>query len=131
MRAKTLATTRPGEAIKDLEASLALAAQQSARIEQVRSATMLARMLEHTDKGEDARRMLGDILDTFPRSLKFRDLDQARRVLAAPGASSDEISGGRRACSLSAAQARPARCCAASTMSLASFRPTPVISHSA
>ena len=82
LRAKTLLEWRPAEAIQELEASLAIARSQSARLEELRSATLLARMLKDTDRREYANAVLASVYGTFTQGHHFADLKQAARVLA-------------------------------------------------
>ena len=86
LRAKTLAATRPAEAVKELELSLAIAGEQSARIEELRSATVLARLLKETNQRTYARDLLAGIYGGFTQGHQFPDLQHARRVLASLGA---------------------------------------------
>ncbi len=85
LRAKTLLQTRPSEAIRELEMSLAMAQMQSARMEELRSATVLARMLKDTEREGYAKELLGRVYRTFTLGPEFPDLKQAGRVLASLG----------------------------------------------
>ncbi len=87
LRAKVLAVTHPAAAVEELEVSLAIAGAQSARMEQLRSATVLARLLRETDRRTYARDLLGGIYATFTEGHQFPDLRQANRVLASLGES--------------------------------------------
>jgi tetratricopeptide (TPR) repeat protein len=85
LRAKILLEARPAEALRDLEASLALARSQSARIEELRSATVLARALKGTDREGYGRDLLAVVYEAFRRGHPFPDLQHAGRVLASLG----------------------------------------------
>jgi tetratricopeptide (TPR) repeat protein len=82
LRAKLLSETNLAAAIEDLEASLAMARHQSARMEELRSATVLARILKDTDRRDYAKDLLARIFGTFSQGHEFPDLKQAERVLA-------------------------------------------------
>ena len=82
MRAKTLiGLKRPADAIRDAEQALSIARAQSARTEQLRAATMLAKLHVDADRREAAVQQLAAIDATFDRDLPFPDLQQAARVL--------------------------------------------------
>lgn len=81
LRGKMLALIRPDQALRDVEASLAMARGQSARMEMLRSATVLARMLKDTDRRDDGRDLLAGIYQSFTQGHQYPDLQQAARVL--------------------------------------------------
>ena len=81
-RAKILMETRRRDAVAELEVSLAVARGQSALTEQLRSETLLARILKDTDRATDARDRLSLAYQAFTQGHDFPDLKQAARVLA-------------------------------------------------
>jgi hypothetical protein len=82
LRAKTLVDLKQyDEAIWAAEEALSIATSQSARIEELRAAVMLVRMLEASPKRAEAVERLAGILATFEEGFGFPDLKAAARLL--------------------------------------------------
>ena len=64
---------------------VAVPQMQFARMEELRSATVLARMLKDTEREGYAKELLGRVYRTFTLGPEFPDLKQAGRVLASLG----------------------------------------------
>jgi hypothetical protein len=65
---------------KDLRAALAVGVQRGARLQELRSATGLARLLA-TDRREEARRTLSEVYGWFTEGFDLRDLIEAKALL--------------------------------------------------
>jgi ATP/maltotriose-dependent transcriptional regulator MalT len=69
------------EAEQSLRKSIQLSVGQSAKMEQLRATTALARLLAGHGKRAEARAMLADIYDWFTEGLDTRDLKDAKTLL--------------------------------------------------
>lgn len=69
------------DAVKDLRDAIALSAGEGSRIEQLRSTTVLARVLSAQGRREEGRAMLGEIYGQFTEGFDIADLKEAKALL--------------------------------------------------
>ena len=86
LRANTLTKLmRPAAAIREAEHSLSIAQAQSARTEELRAATLLARLLSEPVRREQVLDLLSNLYAKFQHGLQIPDLKHAARVLTSFG----------------------------------------------
>ena len=74
------------EAEESLRKSIQLSAGQSAKLEQLRATTRLARLLAGRGQRQEARAMLAEVYNSFTEGLDTADLKDAKALL-------DELNG--------------------------------------